>query len=57
MRDKFKAERLVFEKWLPTQFPAGKTLLDMDESFEYKEQLVNTLFIGFVAGFEFCNFK
>ncbi len=49
-RDEYAAERREFESWFPMQFNGGEKLLGKDKNLEYDDQLVNAVWIGFVAG-------
>ncbi len=50
MEDEFKTQRVSFEQWFTAQFEGE--LFERKETGEYNDELVNTLFIGFCAGWE-----
>ncbi|MGI2068125.1 hypothetical protein [Shewanella glacialipiscicola] len=44
--------REKFEKWVITQFPGFETnLLELSADGAYKTDSINTLFVGFCAGY------
>ncbi len=51
MKDEFKKEREEFEAWFPQQFKGGEKLLKKSRDHEYLDITVNTVWIGFVAGY------
>ena len=49
--NKFKEEQRLFELWLLKQFNIKTDeMLSKTPEFEYKEQMINNLFIGFCGG-------
>lgn len=51
MKDTHKTERSKFERWVLAQFPDfDETLLKTNEKFEYEDENISFMFVGFCGG-------